>query len=41
MRGRTLRRFFSESQRRVLLVLSEAAVFGLLLGFDSRQPRLS
>ena len=41
MRGRALRQLFSESQRRVLLVLGEAAVFGLLLSFGIRQPRLS
>ena len=41
MRGRALRQLFSESQRRILLMLGEAAVFGLLLVFDSRQPRLS
>ena len=35
MRGRARRQLISESQRRVLLVLSEAAVFGLLLVLTS------
>ena len=41
MMGRALWQLFSESPPRVLLVLSKAAVFGLLLSFDIRQPRLS
>ena len=35
MRGRALRQLFSESPPRVLLALSKAAVFGLLLVLTS------